>query len=140
MINVNPLLGAFGAEIYGISCCGGIDNDTMSTLTNALYNNRVIVIRNQHFDKDIFLKFGRRWGTPIPHVLDHIRMPGYPELMVVGNTEEKDKKNEIRNGAALWHTDQSYEQIPASATMLYSIIAPRIGGETQFCDMGNGLR
>ncbi|MCY3752598.1 MAG: TauD/TfdA family dioxygenase [Alphaproteobacteria bacterium] len=33
------------------------------------------------------------------------------------------------------HTDQSYEKVPASATMLYSITAPEEGGETQFCDM-----
>ena len=33
------------------------------------------------------------------------------------------------------HTDQSYEKVPASATMLYSIAAPEQGGETQFCDM-----
>ena len=35
----------------------------------------------------------------------------------------------------LGHTDQSYERVPASATMLYSIAAPERGGETQFCDM-----
>ena len=64
-----------------------------------------------------------------------MRMPGYPELMTVGNTEKRDEDPKIRNGAALWHTDQSYEKAPASATMLYSIIAPARGGETQFCDM-----
>jgi alpha-ketoglutarate-dependent taurine dioxygenase len=62
-------------------------------------------------------------------------MPDYPQMMTVGNTEVRDRDPKIRNGAALWHTDQSYEKIPASATMLYSIIAPKHGGETQFCDM-----
>ena len=66
-----------------------------------------------------------------------MRMPGYPELMTVGNTEERDRDSKIRNGAALWHTDQSYDRVPASATMLYSIIAPREGGQTQFCDMAS---
>ena len=74
-------------------------------------------------------------GTPIPHVLDHMRMPGYPELLAVGNTEEKDSSSDIRNGAALWHTDQSYERQPASATMLYSILVPSIGGQTKLADM-----
>ncbi|NIR39531.1 MAG: TauD/TfdA family dioxygenase, partial [Actinobacteria bacterium] len=55
------------------------------------------------------------------------------------NTETRDEDEKIRNGAALWHTDQSYESSPATATMLYSIIAPARGGETQFCDMVGAL-
>lgn len=137
MINIKPLDGAFGAEIHGIDISCGIDDDTMSLLTRALYENRLIVIRQQHLNEENYLHFGRQWGTPIPHVLDHIRMSGYPEMLVVGNTEEKDKQEVIRNGAALWHTDQSYEKIPASATMLYSIKTPQTGGETQFCDMAS---
>ena len=136
MASIKPLPGAaFGAEIHGLDISQGVSDDTMQMLTQALYEHQVIVIRDQQLDKEQYLRFGRQWGTPIPHVLDHIRMPGYPELMTIGNTEERDKENLIRNGAALWHTDQSYEQVPASATMLYSIKVPHVGGETQFCNM-----
>jgi taurine dioxygenase len=109
----------------------------MRRLADALYRHRVICIRDQRLDEGQYLAFGRQWGAPIPPVLDHMRMPGYPELMTVGNTEKRDEDPKIRNGAALWHTDQSYEAVPASATMLYSILAPERGGETQFCDMAS---
>ena len=135
MASIQPLGGAFGVAIEGIDLSQGVDAETMHLLTQTLYANRVIVIRKQRLSQDAYLHFGRQWGSPIPHVLDHMRMPGYPELMAIGNTEEKDKKDAIRNAAALWHTDQSYEAIPASATMLYAIKTPQIGGETQFCDM-----
>ena len=62
-------------------------------------------------------------------------MPDYPAMMVVGNTDEKDKNETIRNGTVLWHTDQSYEKIPASATMLHAIKVPQTGGRTQICNM-----
>ena len=107
----------------------------MRRLSEMLYTHRVIVIRDQHLGKDDYLEFGRAWGNPIPHVLDHLRMPGYPEMMTVGNTEKKDEVEAVRNGTALWHTDQSYEAVPASATMLYSIKVPAVGGETQICNM-----
>ena len=55
--------------------------------------------------------------------------------MVVGNTEEKEKAETVRNGTALCHTDQSYEAIFSSATMLYAIKVPTFGGETQICNM-----
>jgi taurine dioxygenase len=62
-------------------------------------------------------------------------MARHPALMVVGNTEEEDRAESVRNGTALWRTDQPYEAIPASATMLYANKVPTIGGETQFCNM-----
>ena len=135
MATITPLDAVLGAEIRGVDVGAEVDDVLMRTLADALYAHRVIVIRDQRLDEDRYLRFGRRWGTPIPHVLDHMRMDGYPELMTVGNTEKRDEDPKIRNGAALWHTDQSYETVPASATMLYSIIAPARGGETQYCDM-----
>ena len=135
MTTIAPLDAAFGAEVLGVDVGGGVDEALMRALTGALYEYRVIVIRDQKLDKESYLRFGRQWGTPIPHVLDHMRMLSYPELMTIGNTEKRDEDPKIRNGAALWHTDQSYEEVPASATMLYSIVAPEDGGETQFCDM-----
>ena len=135
MLNVAPLDARFGAEVTGIDIASGVTDEQLKTLTEALYEHKVIVIRGQSLDEHNYLQFGRKWGTPIPHVLDHMRMPGYPDLLTVGNTEKRDEDPKIRNGAALWHTDQSYEAVPASATMLYSILAPEQGGETQFCDM-----
>ena len=135
MATINRLPGNFGAEILGLDVSSGADDDTMRLLTETLYEHQVIAVRGQQLDRDQYLRFGRQWGEPIPHVLDHMRMPGYPDLLTVGNTEQRDEDPKIRNGAALWHTDQSYESEPASATMLYSIIAPESGGETQFCNM-----
>jgi len=135
MPEVKKLNANFGVEVLGMDLASGIDDDTMRFLTTTLYDNQVMVIRNQRFDEDSYLAFGKQWGTPIPHVLDHMHMAGYPEMMTVGNTEKRDREDKIRNGAALWHTDQSYEAVPASTTMLYSIKAPAMGGETQFCNM-----
>ena len=134
-MDIRPLDAKFGAEIIGIDLNDPVDDDTWRTLTDALYANRIIVIRNQNLDKATYFRFGKKWGYPIPHVLDHLRMPDYPAMMVVGNTDEKDQNEAIRNGTVLWHTDQSYEEIPASATMLYAIKVPQQGGETQICNM-----
>ena len=135
MATTNPSPGAFGVEVRGLNLEGGLNADEFQFLTKELYDNQVLIVKKQSFTKDGYLVFGRQWGTPIPHVLDHMRMDGYPEMMTVGNTEKRDEQDTIRNGAALWHTDQSYEKVPASVTMLYSIKAPTTGGETQFCNM-----
>ena len=134
-MEIKRLNAHFGAEVLGIDLRDSANKSLIRTLTQAVYENRVIIIRNQSLTEENYLKFGRHWGAPIPHVLDNLRMARHPELMVVGNTEEKDQVETVRNGTALWHTDQSYEEIPASATMLYAIKVPTIGGETQICNM-----
>ncbi len=134
MIAITPLDAALGASVEGIDLTAAPSDDLMRELTAALYAHRVIVIKCQKLDEASYLHFGRQWGEPIPHVAEHMRLPGYPELMGVGNTEEKDRADSVRLGAAHWHTDQSYEAVPASATMLYAIVAPKVGGETGFAD------
>jgi taurine dioxygenase len=134
-LNIGAIGDNFAVQITGCDVRTDIDATTFPCLARALYDNRVIVLRAQQLLEADYLRFGTMWGEPIPHVLDHMRMRGYPQMMTVGNTETRDRDPLIRNGAALWHTDQSYERVPASATMLYSIIAPAFGGETQFCDM-----
>ena len=37
--------------------------------------------------------------------------------------------------AAHWHTDESYKDVPAKATLLYSVKAPSEGGETRYVNM-----
>ena len=134
MVAIVPLDAALGASVEGIDLAIPPSDGLMRVLTAALYRHRVLVIKRQKLDQESYLHFGRQWGVPIPHVADHMRMPGYPELMGVGNTEEKDRADSVRLGAANWHTDQSYEKVPASATMLYAIVAPKSGGETRFAD------
>ena len=134
-MDIRPLDANFGAEISGIDLNNPLNDETWRTLTDALYANRIIVIRNQNLDKETYYQFGQKLGDPIPHVLNHLRMPDYPAMMVVGNTDEKDKTEAIRNGTVLWHTDQSYEAVPASATMLHAIKVPHTGGRSQICNM-----
>lgn len=135
MTVLSPLDAPFGVEIAGLDLRQPISPADMETVSRALYAYRMVVIRGQEgLDLDEYLAFGSAFGEPIAHVLDHLRMPGYPGLMAVGNTEPQHRDPDVRNGAAFWHTDQSYEAEPASATMLLAAKAPRTGGETMICD------
>lgn len=135
MIEYRPLDGAFGCAVHGLDVGAGIAAETCRKLHEMLYEHRVLVLKNQSCDADAYLTFGRQWGAPIPHVIDTSRMPGYPEMMEVGNTTERSKDALARNSAAFWHTDQSYDADPATATMLYARKIPDVGGETRVIDM-----
>ncbi|MEC9345288.1 MAG: TauD/TfdA family dioxygenase [Pseudomonadota bacterium] len=135
MMRLRPIAGApFGVGISGIDLATGMSDDLMRDLAETLYIHRVLVIRDQALDKAQYMRFGRAFGTPIAHVLDHLRDAEFPGMMEVGNVRESQKDPNVRNGAAFWHTDQSYEAAPANLTMLYCIHAPARGGETLVAD------
>lgn len=131
---VNPLPGSFGVEVTEIDLASDEFNEVVfKQLFRVLYDNRLVVIRDQNLSKTEFLAFGKRCGSPIPHVIKQERIPGFPEILTITNTAAVEEKP--RNGAAQWHTDQSYNADPSTSTMLYSIKAPENGGETLFCDL-----
>ncbi len=135
MISIEPLDGPFGCAARGVDLAAGVTDDQFRTLSQALYRHRVLVVKGQTCGKDAYLRFGRQWGVPIQHVVDTARMPGYPDLLEVGNVAKRRQDQLTRNSAAFWHTDQSYEADIATATMLYARKVPDQGGETRLLDM-----
>jgi len=99
MVTITPLDAVLGAAVEGVDLSAAPSDELMRELTAALYAHRVIVIKHQKLDQESYLHFGRQWGEPIPHVANHMRLPGYPELMGVGNTEQKDRADSVRLGA-----------------------------------------
>ena len=105
------------------------DEDLKNLLLN-LYEHRVVVLRTQGLTKEDLVAFSKRVGDPIvlsPNTED------YPEIGSITNVEVDTEKE--KRGAAHWHSDQSFKEEVSSITMLYSLQAPRRGGETLFCDM-----
>ena len=54
---------------------------------------------------------------------------------IVNLTNVLPEGREPSQGAAHWHTDQSYEADPCSATILHCLQTPEVGGETLVADM-----
>ena len=132
-MNLRPLPGPFGMEIQGIDLAQSLATPTITRLIDLLYENRIIVIRGQTLAPARYLMFGELFGHPHPHVLSHRRMDGFPAIMTVTNVSRPGAP--FINGASHWHTDQSYETEPSSATLLYSVKAPIEGAQTRYADM-----
>lgn len=130
----------FGAEVDEIDLSAPLDPAVIAQLQSALPHYRALCFPDQQIAPDAFVRFSRMFGQPHPHVLEHLRLEGHPEILLLTNIVEDDSKPNGHNGAAFWHTDNSYEPEHASATMLYAISVPRTGGETHLCDMVAAFR
>jgi taurine dioxygenase len=128
-MDVRPMAGAVGAEVRGIDLAGPLPDPTRDALRQALGDHGVLVFRDQDLTPDQHIAVARRFGTiNVNRFFAHA--DGYPEIALV--VKEPDQTRNIGGG---WHTDHSYDEIPALGSMLYAQQVPPAGGDTQFASM-----
>ena len=63
------------------------------------------------------------------------RLEGFPQLMEITTRLNNGRLSETRNVGRNWHSDYSYTERPAAASMLFCVEPAPIGGDTMFCNM-----
>lgn len=127
--------GHMAAAVQGLDLRHDIDADTQAALRQALNASLVLCIRGQSLSPPAFREAMARFGTPMMRKQLE-RTPECPEVNII-SSEDRDTLGDGRrlvNGAN-WHTDDSFMRAPASLTMLYGVIVPSRGGDTQFANM-----
>jgi len=127
----NKLSEGFGAEVHGVDLR---DDGIFEELKEAFYRFQVLVLRAQKLTATEYLRFARRIGPPEPHVIDQFHHPEHADILILSNVEKDGRPTGLADAGTYFHTDYSYLEIPARATMLYSIQVPKKGGETLFAN------
>jgi taurine dioxygenase len=128
-IEVRPLSGAIGAQIYGLDLSCHIPDAQFAEIRHAFHHYGVIFFRNQKLTPEQHIAFARRWGgININRFFPAVA--GYP--MVAEVLKEPHHKNNIGGS---WHTDHSYDEIPAMGSILYALETPALSGDTLFASM-----
>src|SRR6478752_5352597 len=108
---------------------------TQTALIGALHDNLVLCIRGQNLGPVAFRDAMARFGTPM-HRKQLASTPECAEVNII-SSEDRDELGDgkkLVNGAS-WHTDDSFMREPCSLTMLYGVVVPSRGGDTQFTNM-----
>ncbi|ORX94560.1 TauD-domain-containing protein [Basidiobolus meristosporus CBS 931.73] len=126
--NRTDLTPSIGTELEGLQLAKLTDAQVEDLL--ALVAERgVVFLRNQDFSQEEELAFGRRLGQL--HIHPFIAAPdSYPEIVIPsgeGRTHPQ-VDNIYRKG--YWHTDISFEEYPASFSILQLKQVPTTGGDT----------
>ena len=128
-IRVEPLSDAVGAEISGVDLTKPLGNEIFSEIRDAFGQYGVVFFRDQHLTPEQHVAFAEHFG-PININRFFAAVPGYPMISEV--RKEPDQRDNIGNG---WHTDHSYDQVPALGSALYAREVPKTGGDTLFISM-----
>lgn len=125
------------AEIRGADLTRELDNESFGVIQQALNDYGVICIRDQKLSPEQHIAFTRRFGAPEKHILHkQYGLPGYPEILLIGNVMENGRYVGVNDGGLKWHTDLSYKQKPTLYSFLYAVEVPvrdgRALGDTLF--------
>ena len=128
-IEVRPASPATGAEILGADIGAGLDDGEFASIRAALDRHGVIVLRNQTLTPEKQVAFTRRFGEPeFNFNAARFGICGSPEIYLISNIVEHGAPIGTRRAGETWHTDMSYAERPAGATMLYAVEVPVLHG------------
>ena len=128
-MDTKPLAPKCGVEITGVQLAEA-PGETMDAIKHAIYRHGVAVFREQDFSPEQHIAFARRWGgidinNYFPLTDEH------PEIAVV-----RKRADQETNIGGAWHTDHSYDQVPAMGSILVARLLPPSGGDTMWAHMG----
>ena len=132
---VKPLDGDFGAEVTGLDLAAEVGPEVLAGLRRRFHERQLMVIRDQDITPERFLWFARHFGAPQLHILAHLRHRQVPEILPLSNIFENGEPIGVYDGAAFWHQDMAFEEVPSNVTIVHALEVPDAGGETLFADM-----
>jgi len=133
-METKPLAPGFGLETSAVDASRPLSTAEFAELEQTFFRGQLLVLRDQRLTPQQYLAFARRFGPPEPHVIDQFHHPEESNILILSNRRKDGQPVGLADAGTYFHTDYSYLQVPARATMLYSIEVPKAGGHTLFAN------
>lgn len=128
-MQLRPLSDHVGTEVTGVAMTA-LDDASFERLRHLVYDRGMVVLRDQELTPQQHIAFANRWGGI--DINNYFPLNGeHPEI-----AEVRKEADQIVNIGGGWHTDHSYDQIPAMGSILVARELPPSGGDTLFSSMG----
>lgn len=147
-LQVIPSGNAVGAEIRGVDLSQPVPEETRALLRKAWADHLVIYWRGQNLPDEAMLAaagiFGktkepaaRKYQVAGGYRIGGKLVPLHPHLTLISNLDENGipvmDNGTLGSYEVVWHSDNSYVQVPPAGSMLYSVVLPvNGGGDTWF--------
>ena len=142
-VEIVPTGAAVGAEIRGVDLSKPVPEATKALMRKAWADHLVLLWRDQRLPDVSFLEAASIFGvTKEPAARKYQLEGGYkiggrivplhPHVSLISNLNEEGEPV-MHNGAlgsaeVVWHSDNSYVEVPPAGSMLYAVVIPTNGG------------
>jgi taurine dioxygenase len=146
-VEIVPTGNALGAEVRGMDLSQPVPEATKRKLRDAWAEHLVLLWRDQKLPDESFLHaaeiFGetkegasRKYQVAGGYQVGGKRVALNPRVSLISNLDERGEPV-LDNGTlgsyeVVWHSDNSYVEVPPAGSMLYAVIIPTDGGGDTF--------
>ena len=135
-LNIEPTDATLAAVVTGVDL-PILDDATWNEIEDAFHKFAVLIFPGQYPTVEDQMAFSLRFGKP------ELLGKHYNEVFTwVSNQkedgtvyEQEDHRSKILRGNEGWHTDSSYMNLAAKASLLSAHVLPSQGGQTEWADM-----
>ena len=139
-VDIRPTNATLAAIVHGVDV-RTLSVEAFADLEAAWNEHAVLIIPGQHLDDEEHIAFSRRFGS-----LERLQAAAVeganPEIFLASNVgpdgriDPVDSSRFLQNkGNRIWHSDSSFKNNPAKASLLRAEAVPSTGGDTEFADM-----
>jgi len=143
-LSIRQLAPTFVAEVRGLDLRKPVKRDVFKEIYDAFLKFGVLIIPGQAISVDQHLEFaanfGEIWKLPVKDEsklrIKNAAIDDVSNLSASGEIAGKDsEKYMFALGNQLWHSDLSFKDVPAQASLLHAEEVASEGGETEFADL-----
>ncbi len=125
-LDVRPLSPLIGAEIGGLDLAVPLGDDVVAAVRQALNTHHVIFFRDQDLSPERQEAFAAQFGQVTE---------GHPVIPAIEGNSKVLAIDSREDRASWWHTDVTFLETPAFASILYMLEAPAVGGDTMWASL-----
>ena len=137
--SVTPLSGGVGVEVLGLDPDKHIPDESARALRDLWLDAGIVLFRGIGTSPEALLSISRCLGELEPHPIEHFRLQGYPDLILLSN--EKSLTGPVYEfdgvptyGRIPWHTDLAFTTTPNAGAVLRMVRNSEHGGQTGWID------
>lgn len=136
-MRISPLSDVMAAEVSGVDLTAPPAAEVAARLNRAFLDHLVLCIRGQSFTPERYVAAASLFGEPQAQLVPQFRHDTEPLISLVSSVDNRDTLGEDKPivRGPYWHTDDSFFEIPAKATVLYAVEIPGERGDTWFANM-----
>jgi taurine dioxygenase len=110
-------------------------DDDVRALKEAVYRDKIVVLKGQDLDPRQFLALGARLGTPETYYEPIYHHPEVKEVFVSSNVSDGEKRVGVPKTGKFWHSDYQFMPRPFDITLIYPQVVPSRNRGTFFIDL-----
>ena len=138
-LEIEPSGQDVGAEIRGLNIAEPLAAADLAALYYAFVEHQVLLFRGRALSPRQFADFSAQFGHLQRHIQSAYWHPEVPEIVFNRNVDDNGNFDELaarrgvtENLRSGWHSDTTYNVIPAKATSVHATEVPSKGGNTCF--------